>query len=190
MWCWKKISHNYVTSVSIRNQSTSPWKHNRKPMSPQYRMPTGMIRNYFWVIHLTTEKIITGNSCCAVINIFIYFIWLKLFTKNCYIKFSYFKINETKDKGKSSLFFQTLVTVLQDRLHEQVLLCFHILFWSRQSRITYKDFKVTPGRSPDLWNFIWMSVISLSSINFMTPNFSSVTNKGCKSGVDWLFIKL
>ena len=97
LWCWKKILHNYVTSISIRNQSTSRWKPNKKLMSAQYWMPTGIICNYFWVIHLINEEIIIGNNRCAVINIFVYFIWLKLFTKNFCIKFSYFKINEKKD---------------------------------------------------------------------------------------------
>ena len=39
LWCWKKISHNDVTSVSISSWSTSPWKPNKKPISPQYRVP-------------------------------------------------------------------------------------------------------------------------------------------------------
>ena len=60
--------------------------------------------NYFQVIHIIIEKIIIGNNCCAVINIFLYFIWLKLFTKNFCIKFSYFKINETKDLGNPFYF--------------------------------------------------------------------------------------
>ena len=42
LWCWKKISQNDVISVSIRNRSTSRWKPNKKPMSPQYRVPTGL----------------------------------------------------------------------------------------------------------------------------------------------------
>ena len=41
-WCWKEISYNEVTSVSIRNRSTSPWKSNKKPMSPRHRVPTGL----------------------------------------------------------------------------------------------------------------------------------------------------
>ena len=51
-----------------------------------------MIRNYFWVImnreHIIIKKIITGNKCRAVINIFVYFIWLKYFSKTFCIKFS------------------------------------------------------------------------------------------------------
>ena len=41
LWCWKKISYNDVTSISIRNRSISRCKSNKKPMSPQYRVPTG-----------------------------------------------------------------------------------------------------------------------------------------------------
>ena len=52
LWCWKKISRNDVTSVSIRNRSTSRWKPNKKPVSPLYRVPTGkkndkqLVKNY------------------------------------------------------------------------------------------------------------------------------------------------
>ena len=42
LWCWKNISYNDVTSISIRNQSISRCKSNKKPMSLQYGMPTGL----------------------------------------------------------------------------------------------------------------------------------------------------
>ena len=41
LWCWKKISHNDVTSISIRNRSISWCKSNKNPMSLQYGVPTG-----------------------------------------------------------------------------------------------------------------------------------------------------
>ena len=41
LWCWKKISYNDVTSISKRSRSISRCKPNKKPMSPQYRVPTG-----------------------------------------------------------------------------------------------------------------------------------------------------
>ena len=44
LWCWKRISYNGVTSISIGNRSTPRWKPNKKPMSPQYRVPTGRFR--------------------------------------------------------------------------------------------------------------------------------------------------
>ena len=40
LWCWKKISYNGDTSISIRNRFISRCKSNQKPMSPQYRVPT------------------------------------------------------------------------------------------------------------------------------------------------------
>ena len=42
LWCWKEISYNDVPSISIRSRSLSRWKSHKKPMSPQYRVPTGM----------------------------------------------------------------------------------------------------------------------------------------------------
>ena len=42
LWCWKKISYNDITSISIRNRSISRCKSNKKPMSLQYRIPTGL----------------------------------------------------------------------------------------------------------------------------------------------------
>ena len=41
LWCWKKI-YNDVTSISIRNWSISRCKSNKKPMSLQYRVSTGL----------------------------------------------------------------------------------------------------------------------------------------------------
>ena len=38
-WCWKEISYNDVTSVSIHSRSTSRWKSNKKSVSPQYCAP-------------------------------------------------------------------------------------------------------------------------------------------------------
>ena len=42
LWCWKDISYNDVTSISILHRSISRRKSNKKPMSPQYRVPTGI----------------------------------------------------------------------------------------------------------------------------------------------------
>ena len=43
LWYWKKKSYNNVNSASVRNWSISQCKSNKKPMSPQYRVPTGKI---------------------------------------------------------------------------------------------------------------------------------------------------
>ena len=48
LWYWKKISYNDVTSISIRNWPISRYKSNKKPMSPQYRVPTGLILKSQW----------------------------------------------------------------------------------------------------------------------------------------------
>ena len=50
LWCWKKISYNDVTSMSIRNLSTSRWKPNKKLMLPQYRVNTGLGQQCLMVV--------------------------------------------------------------------------------------------------------------------------------------------
>ena len=47
LWCWKKISYNDVTSISMRNRSISRCKFNKKSMPPQYRVPAAIFYSFF-----------------------------------------------------------------------------------------------------------------------------------------------
>ena len=42
--------------MSIRNRSTSRWKSRKTPMSPQYPMPTGKLRNFRKTLQLSLNK--------------------------------------------------------------------------------------------------------------------------------------
>ena len=70
LWCWKKISYNDVTSMSIRNGPISRCKFNKNLISPQYRVPVRERKISILFLHIS--DLMTWIPCPKIDKFYIF----------------------------------------------------------------------------------------------------------------------
>ena len=70
LWCWKKISYNNVTSMSIRNGPISRCKFNKNLISPQYRVPVRERKISILFLHIS--DLMTWIPCPKIDKFYIF----------------------------------------------------------------------------------------------------------------------